>query len=248
MYIFMLAYPLLMFYILRVLGLFSNNNILSYIKHMGVFWILPIPIVVLIERMIRSIAETTLSVDYAIMQFIELTLLPAMMFLYIFYFVRTKLLIENNRSKEGARNIQNDGKVYYNALSEYIVFIPLLNYFCITISNIIINNTYFNWIDILLYPLMRMAMTQILIVLIAIVMHFQSHKKEPHSQSYKQYKVYYICIGIYIAFGLVCAFIIMVSRNESILLGGMMSMVIVALGYVLMVVHSLYNKKAKALQ
>lgn len=240
MYIFMLMYPVLMFYVLRALGLLSNN-IFSYIKNIGLFWILPFPVIVLMMRIFRSISDTKFGIGYVVMQFFEITIFPVVIFWYIFSLTRKKI----HSNKENTTI----------ALSEYIVFIPLVNYFCITIANILINNTYFNWIDILLYPLIRMTMIQILIILLLITKRviittvYEAHQKEHPSKSYKQYILYYEFVGIYILFGLLCALIIMFSRNEEMFIGGILSFIIVLLGYISVIVYRFYNKsKAEVVQ
>lgn len=224
MYIFMILYPFLILYMYATLKIVRKQVIPMKIKNMSLFWILPIPFIMLLERIIRSNAELQLGFIYGVYQFLDLIVIPFAFFLYVFILIQKQLLTYID-----AKGLDNS-KYFLRETIENIIFVSLINYWILNISQIVMNNTFLNWVDILVIPLSRMAMVQMYIAGAIFLYKSLGRNYTMHTMFMKSLSL----LAIYVLVGSYATMSIVLIRGKISLINIGLNIFVVMLGYLSM--------------
>lgn len=160
MYLFMFGYPIVVLMSFMILLRIQVRDIFEYFKRTYLLLIVPIPVITLLLRIIRSSMITPFSSSYFWLQLLYVVGIPLILFMYCYLVL---LRVSHHKSSTQYSSVEKTSSLSY--LSTQIILIVLVNEFLISLMTLIINNMFFNWIDIFLVPLIRMALAQSIILL-----------------------------------------------------------------------------------
>ena len=152
----MLLCPILLLLGFVLLKKIQVSSILSIIKRFAMLWVLPIPILGMLLRIIYSNINPLSLVPYIIFQILTLVIIPLVLYLYIYVCI---VLPDLKKIKTGQDN------TLLLHINDNIIAIACINECIIVVLKVLLNNIFLSWIDVLVLPWLNIAMIPIIIML-----------------------------------------------------------------------------------
>lgn len=226
MYLFMLFYPFLVLLFFLSCGLVRIQSVSMIVKMSWRVWMLSAAFLAILLRVNRSNFEEKVGWSVAQYHFIGLLGITVIMFLLVYgiAYKYRRVLHTTQGDKVRTWSLRTSVRV---SDEELIIGIALLNEFIIAVLRILMNHTFFNWIDVIVVPLIRMSVVHVLI-LVCVAIDTAVHSKK---RNVNTYIVVIGCGAILVIYALMNAITLMLITQYEIFIGMILSGVSVLIGW-----------------
>lgn len=161
MYLFLFLYPMLLLLCFVSLEIIKVKDIAHVVLSTWKFFIPVFPVIALLLRYLRT-NSNKLGLNHGVFQFLFLAVVPSLFFLYVYFFY--KMQLNTTHYNKTAQDPQ-----FFCSCIKSVIVVAIFNEWIIVMLHIIMNHVFFNWIDIIVVPLLRMSITLIIIFIVIMI-------------------------------------------------------------------------------